>query len=77
MSEREEKFERMLESIIQQYRDTAATLMYQNGEDLLVLKEILGHSNISTTQIYTHMGNTQVRDAMEHSPLAKFKLDEQ
>ena len=58
-------------------RHTAATLMYQNGEDLLVLKEILGHSNISTTQIYTHVGNTQVRDAMEHSPLAKFKLDEQ
>lgn len=57
-------------------RHTAATLMYQNGEDVLVLKEILGHENISTTQIYTHLGNTQVRDAMEHSPLAKFKAKE-
>lgn len=57
-------------------RHTAATLMYQNGEDVLVLKEILGHENISTTQIYTHLGNSQVRDAMEHSPLAKFKVEE-
>jgi len=57
-------------------RHTAATLMYQNGEDVLVLKEILGHENISTTQIYTHLGNTQVRDAMEHSPLAKFKKED-
>jgi len=53
-------------------RHTAATLMYQNGGDVLVIKEILGHENIGTTQIYTHLGNSQVREAMEHSPLAKF-----
>jgi len=57
-------------------RHTAATLMYQNGEDVLVLKEILGHESISTTQIYTHLGNTQVRTAMEHSPLANINKDD-
>jgi len=53
-------------------RHTAATLMYQKGEDVLVLKEILGHESIGTTQIYTHLGNSQVREAMEHSPLSDF-----
>ena len=36
-------------------RHTAATLMYQGGVDMLALKEILGHENVSTTQIYTHI----------------------
>ena len=39
-------------------RHTSATLMYKYGDvDILVLKEILGHENVSTTQIYTHLDN--------------------
>lgn len=55
-------------------RHTAATLMYQHGGvDIRVLKEVLGHTNISTTEIYTHVSNSQVEDAMASSPLAKIK----
>ena len=51
-------------------RHTAATLMYQTGAvDVLTLKELLGHSNVSTTQIYTHLQDTQVRAAIEANPL--------
>ena len=53
-------------------RHTAATLMYQEGGvDVLVLKDILGHENLSTTQVYTHIGSGQVKDAMLNSPLSK------
>lgn len=52
-------------------RHTAATLMYQGGVDMLALKEILGHENVSTTQIYTHINQQQLRAAVESSPLAK------
>lgn len=51
-------------------RHTAATLMYQGGVDMLALKEILGHENVSTTQIYTHINQQQLRDAVQASPLA-------
>lgn len=52
-------------------RHTAATLMYQYGHvDVLTLKAILGHENISTTEIYTHLSDTSVQEAMDHSPLA-------
>ena len=51
-------------------RHTAATLMYQNGADVLTLKEILGHTSVATTEIYTHLHNTQVKNVMENSPLA-------
>lgn len=52
-------------------RHTAATLMYQYGEaDILTLKELLGHSSISTTEIYTHLDSEQVRNAVEGNPLA-------
>ncbi len=53
-------------------RHTAATLMYRHGSvDVLALKEILGHSQLSTTQIYTHLDSEQLRDAANASPLAK------
>ena len=52
-------------------RHTAATLLYQNGVDMLALKEILGHENVSTTQIYTHINQQQLRDAVERSPLSR------
>lgn len=52
-------------------RHTAATLMYQYGEvDIRALQELLGHASISTTEIYTHVANEQVRNAVENNPLA-------
>lgn len=51
-------------------RHTAATLMYQYGEvDIRALQELLGHASISTTEIYTHVANEQVREAVEKNPL--------
>lgn len=55
-------------------RHTAATLMYQHGSvDVLTLKTILGHESIATTEIYTHLSDSAVREAMDHSPLAEVK----
>ena len=52
-------------------RHTAATLMYQQGGvDVLVLKEILGHKNLGTTQIYTHLSSKQLEQAAASNPLA-------
>lgn len=52
-------------------RHTAATLMYQEGGvDVLALKEILGHSQLSTTQIYTHIGDKRLEEAVSKNPLA-------
>ena len=56
-------------------RHTAATLMYQNGVDVRVLKEVLGHENLNTTQIYTHVVNTQLRDAINSNPVMDIKND--
>ena len=51
-------------------RHTAATLMYQHGNvDPLQLKEILGHENLSTTEIYTHIHNEQLKKAVDSNPL--------
>lgn len=54
-------------------RHTAATLMYQNGADVRVLQDILGHENLNTTQIYTHIKDDQVETAMSLNPLGKIK----
>lgn len=52
-------------------RHTAATLMYQYGDvDVLVLKEILGHENLGTTEIYTHIVDEQLKKASESNPLS-------
>lgn len=57
---------------VHKLRHTAATLMYKYGDvDILLLKEILGHENISTTQIYTHVDNEGLRDAISKNPLNK------
>ena len=59
-------------------RHTAATLMYQHGHvDIRVLKEVLGHANLATTEIYTHVANAQVENAANQSPLAKVKVPKQ
>ncbi len=55
-------------------RHTAATLMYQHGQvDVRVLKDVLGHENLGTTQIYTHLSNQMVKDAVESNPLSNVK----
>ncbi len=55
-------------------RHTAATLMYQTGNvDILTLKQLLGHSSVGTTQIYTHLQDAQVRAAVDANPLGKMK----
>lgn len=54
---------------VHKLRHTAATLMYQSGTDIRTLKEVLGHSNISTTQIYTHVSNQQIKKATENNPI--------
>ena len=53
-------------------RHTAATLMLQNGVDVRTLQEVLGHEHLNTTQIYTHVDNTELHIAAAANPLGKF-----
>lgn len=58
---------------VHKLRHTAATLMYQTGKvDVLALKEILGHENLNTTQIYTHLLDEQLKKAVDANPLSDF-----
>ncbi len=58
---------------VHKLRHTAATLMYKYGQvDIRALQELLGHESISTTEIYTHVDNEQIRSAVENNPLANF-----
>lgn len=60
---------------VHKLRHTAATLMYQSGEvDVRVLKEVLGHEQLNTTQIYTHVVSRNMEDAMKQNPLADIKM---
>lgn len=60
---------------VHKLRHTAATLMYQHGGvDLRILKEILGHQNLATTEIYTHIASKQIDEAFESNPLAKVSM---
>ena len=57
---------------VHKLRHTAATFMYQTGNvDIRVLKDILGHEQLSTTQIYTHVNDKQMMNAMSQNPLSK------
>ena len=59
---------------VHKLRHTAATLMYKYGNvDIRALQELLGHESISTTEIYTHVDNSQIRNAVESNPLANIK----
>ena len=59
---------------VHKLRHTAATLMYQHGNvDIRILKDVLGHANLGTTEIYTHISNQQMESAMNQSPLSKVK----
>ena len=56
---------------VHKLRHTATTLMYQTGQvDVRVLKDILGHEQLNTTQIYTHVSNRSMEEAMENNPLS-------
>jgi len=55
-------------------RHTAATLMLSNGVDVKTVQEVLGHENLNTTQIYTHIENTELKIASEANPISKLKI---
>ena len=55
-------------------RHTAATLMLSGGVDIKTLQEVLGHENLNTTEIYTHIENTELKIAAEANPLSKISL---
>ena len=62
---------------VHKLRHTAATLMYQEGGvDVLALKEILGHAQLSTTQIYTHISDKRLEEAVSKNPLAQLTSGE-
>ena len=54
-------------------RHTAATLMLNNGVDIRTLQDVLGHENLGTTQIYTHISDANMKMAFDANPLAKVK----
>ena len=53
-------------------RHTAATLMLSQGVDVKTVQEVLGHEHLNTTEIYTHIENTELKIAAEANPLSKF-----
>lgn len=60
---------------VHKLRHTAATLMYQyGGVDIRILKEILGHENLGTTEIYTHLSDVQMEDAVNSNPLSNVSI---
>ncbi len=52
-------------------RHTAATLMLSSGVDVKTVQEVLGHENLNTTQIYTHIESTELKIAAEANPISK------
>lgn len=55
-------------------RHTAATMMLSGGVDVKTVQEVLGHENLNTTQIYTHIENTELRIAAEANPISKIDV---
>lgn len=58
-------------------RHTAATMMLSGGVDVKTVQEVLGHENLNTTQIYTHIENTELKIAAEANPLGKLDFAEE
>lgn len=60
-------------------RHTAATMMLYGGVDVKTVQEVLGHENLNTTQIYTHIESTELKIAALANPLSKldFNTDEE
>ena len=56
-------------------RHTAATMMLSGGVDVKTVQEVLGHENLNTTQIYTHIENTELKIAAEANPLSKLEFE--
>lgn len=54
-------------------RHTAATLMYKNGVDIRTLQDVLGHENVNTTMIYTHINDANMQEAAARNPLSGFR----
>lgn len=91
LSERKERIsQRTVQEIVKKYlaatglskysthklRHTAATLMYKYGNvDIRALQQLLGHESISTTEIYTHVDNDIIRNAVEANPLSNFNSE--
>ena len=57
-------------------RHTAATMMLSGGVDVKTVQEVLGHENLNTTQIYTHIESTELRLASQANPLSKLDFSE-
>ena len=61
---------------VHKLRHTAATLLYQHGHvDIKMLQQILGHESVATTEIYTHIDNNQLREAINKNPLANEQIN--
>ncbi len=58
-------------------RHTAATLMLSSGVDVKTVQEVLGHEHLNTTEIYTHIENTELKIAAQANPLANFQTEDQ
>lgn len=54
-------------------RHTSATMMYRSGADIRSLQHILGHSNVGTTQIYTHIEDEQIQEVLRNNPFNQLK----
>ena len=55
-------------------RHTFATMALEHGVDVKTLQEVLGHENLNTTQIYTHIESTELKTAAEANPISRLKL---
>lgn len=55
-------------------RHTAATMMLSGGVDVKTVQEVLGHENLNTTQIYTHIESTELKIAAEANPISKLNF---
>lgn len=57
-------------------RHSFATILYKSGVDIRLLQVLLGHSRIETTQIYTHLHNESLMNAMQGHPMSRFKIND-